>query len=440
MDTPRFKLPVGGDLPTPEPSFTEVTIGTDKFNVNANGDAIGADGVVLKTKAELEALKTPIPPVKTPEEIAAETAAAEKTASIDAQLIEGAEIELDGVTHKLTKDGTIVDATGKVLKTKEELKILLLEAGDTGGEEGDLDYVSEIQKVTNLTILDDKGNPVTYENTVPGLAQYAQDVHLEGRKVGASQFENKLLTKYPQLPSILEHLEINGSLKGFTEDVDYNKITIGEDETQHIDIFTKAKLAQGISEAEIKDMIGYYRTDKKLKVAAETGLTYLKQSQTTANAERAAQVAETRAASEQQATKYWNEVNQIVTSKQLVVNDKKFVLPEVIKIKDDTGKIVTKTLNDFQDYIQKPLNFRIDGQIHTMTQLQYDEILEDTKRTPHHDLFDAYRKFTKYDDSQLIAANVNSQTVKKIIKLTSKAGSGGSGATGTGGKIVLPLK
>lgn len=434
----KIILPVGENVikpidPVPPVTLTEITIGTEKFNVNANGEAVDSEGKVIKTKAELDALKNP---AKTPEQIAAEEEAKKKTAEIDAQLIEGAEVELDGVKHKLDKDGNVV-VDGKVVKTKAELKELLL-AAESGDE--DVDYVSEIQKATNLTILDQAGKPIIYENTVVGLSKYTQDVHNEGRKLGATEYERQLFGQYPILNEIIEHLTINGSLKGFTEDVDYTKITLGEDEAQHIDIFTKAKKAQGIPDNEIQDMIGYYKTDKKLKSAAETALTYLKTAQTTKATERANAAKAAKDAEDLERTNYWNEVNRIVTSKQLDVNGKKFTIPEVIKIKDSEGKIVTKTVNDFQEYITKPLNFKINGQVYTMTQLEYDTEIENTQRTPHHDLFDAYRKFTKYDDTQLIAAQASDTAVKKIIKLTTKANSGGGGAAGKGGKLVLPIK
>ena len=435
---PDLILPIGGkdnNPPNLPPATVELVIGTDKYNVNPAGDAIDSDGKVIKTKVELEALKTPSVP--TDEQKIAATKLAEKTAIIEAQLIPDAEIEIDEVKYKLNKDGAAVNTTGKIIKTKAELKTLLLNIPD---DVSDLDYASEIQKATNITITSEDGNPVTYENTVQGLAQREQDVFKEGRKLGAVEYETQLFDQFPILKDVVEHLTINGSLKDFIEDIDYNKITLTDDEVQHIDIYTKAKLAQGLSQAEITDMISYLKTDKKLKGAAEVGLTYLRTAQTSKATERANAVVNAKAAIDLEKTKYWNEVNKIVNSKQLVVGDKKFTLPEVIKIKETDGKIVTKSIKDFQEYITKPLNFKIEGQLYTMTQLEYDTEIENIKRTPHNDLFDAYRMFTKYDDSQLIAASASSNVVKQIIKLNTKAGSGGSGAARTSGKIVLPIK
>jgi hypothetical protein len=435
----KLVVPVGGGTPppTPPPSLIELVIGEEKFNINANGDALDSTGKVIKTKTEIETLKAANIKLPTEEEKIATTKLAEKTATITAQFVEGVEVEIDDKKYKLNKEGNAVDETGKVIKSKADLIALTLAQEEV---EPELNYISEIQKATNITLLSDNGQPIAYENTLQGLAQREQDVFKEGSKIGRVQYEQELLGRFPILNSIIEHLTINGSLNGFTEDVDYSKIAIGDDEAQHIDIFTKAKLAQGMPKAEIDDLVKYYKEDKKLKGAAETGLTFLRTNQESKATTRATQVATAKAKQELEQTKYWNEVHSVLQTKKLNVNDKTFVIPEVIKIKDG-DKVVTKTLKDFQDYIEKPLNFNIEGTIYTMTQLEYDEAVEDTKRTPHNDLFDAYRKFTKYDDAQLIAANVNSNTVKQVIKLTTKAGNGGSGVTPrTGQKLVIPIK
>lgn len=433
----KLKLPVGDPtlpIPTPPvpPTLTALKIGEVTYNVNEQGDALDEDGKVIKTKAELEALKAP---QKTPEEIAAEAALAARRTEINAQLIEGAEIELDGVKYVLNKDGNI-EKDGKVFKTKADLQTLLL--ADNTPE--DVDYVNEIQKATNLVILGQNNQPIAYENTLPGFTNYVQDVHRNGQELGARQYEETLFNRFPVLKSVIEHLTLKGSLDGFAETVDYSKITLTDDEAQQTDIYTKAQLARGVSMSEITDMLKYLKEDKKLKVHAEAALNYLKTSQTEASATRARQIQENKTREDQEAARYWNEVDTALTKKELIVGDKKFTLPEIIRVKEADGKIVTKSLKDFKDYITKPRNFNIEGKIYEMTQHDYDELLEDTKRTPHHDLFEAFRRFSKYDDSQIISANANSKIVKQVIKLTTKTAGGGSGTSGKTGKIVLPVK
>lgn len=434
---PKIKLPVGSDITPPVVPTTPVLIETEingvKYNLNEIGDAVDDKGAIIKTKAEIEALKTN-PPSEEEQKKAAKLL--ERTTEIESQLIEGAEIELDGVKYVLNKDGNIVK-DGAVFKTKADLKNLLLadESDDTPEN-----YVSSIQEATNLVIVGENNEPVSYENTLPGLTQYVQDVHRNGQELGASQYEEQLFNKFPILKEVIDHLTItNGSLNGFTEQTDYSNVTVGDDENQQIDLYTKAQLARGVSMTEITDMVKYLKEDKKLKTYAESALSYLKANQDQRTTERANAIAQLQAQEEAENTAYWNNVDTILRSKVIEVGDKKFSLPEVIRVKEGDGKVITKSLKDFEDYIKKPINVRINNKVYTMTRHDYDEYLEDTKRTPHHDLFEAFRRFTKYDDSQIIAANASSSVVKKVIKLKSKTSGGGSGNASTG-KIVLPIK
>jgi hypothetical protein len=445
----KIVVPIGGDNIPPylppsatTPVLTDLTIGTDKFKINDKGEAVDDLGKVIKSKEEIEKLKNPGSPIQSEEDklkqqVIDNTAKErdEKIKKAESSLIEGTEIELDGKTFVVNKDGNI-EQDGKILKTKQELASLLLESEGNREE----DYIGTIQKATNLVITDDTGVPIKYDNTVEGLTKYAQDLYANGRTLGATTYEQELFSQFPVLKDVIEHLTLKGSLDGFKEQVDYSSINIEDDEQQHIDIYVKAKTAQGMSANEIADMVNYLKADKKLKDAAITSLSYLREVQKQEKVNRAAAIEQRKKEEDLEIANYWNEVHTVINDKQLVLGEKKFILPEIIKVKDNTGKVVTKTLKDFQEYIEKPLNFTINGQIHTMTQHDYDEYIENTKRTPHNDLFDAYRRFTRYDDSQLIAANVSSNIVKQVIKLKTKASDGGSGTSGSTGKLVLPIK
>ena len=434
-ETPKIKLPVGGDPIPPIPPVPQtIKIENVDYNINDKGEAVDKDGKVFKSKDEVEKLKNPTPP-QTEEEKKKAAELVAKKAEIEKGIVEGTDIELDGVQYKVNKDGAI-EKDGKVFKTKAELVELFIK----NEESADVNYASEIQKVTNLTITDNAGKPVTYENNIEGLSSYVNDVYRTGRELGAKEHEQKLFAQFPILKDVIEHITINGSLKNFNEQVDYSKITIGDTEEQQIAIYTQAKLAQGMSQAEITEMLGYLKTDKKLKTAAETGLTWLKSNQEKTKQDNATKIAAAKAQQDAAETAYWSEVDKVLTDKTIKIGDKTFKLPDAIKVKEADGKIVTKTITDFKDYITKPVNFRINNQIYTMTQHDYDELVEDNNRTTHNDLFDAYRRFTKYDDTQLVAANISSESVKKIIKLSTKATSGGSTHPGGTGKIVTPIK
>lgn len=445
MEVKKIVVPIGGNNiqpPVTTPILTDLTIGTDTFKINDKGEAIDDLGKVIKTKEEIEKLKNPGSPILTEKERLkqkVETTTAkeldEKIKKAESTLVEGAEIELDGKTFIINKDGNI-EQDGKILKTKQELASLLLEA-DTNKEE---DYIGVIQKATNLVITDDTGVPIKYDNTVEGLTKYVQDLYENGRTLGATTYEQELFSQFPVLKDAIEHLTLKGSLDGFKEQIDYNSVNIEDDEQQQIDIYVKAKTAQGMSASEIADMVNYLKTDKKIKDAAITSLSYLREVQKQEKIARTTAIEQRRKEEEIDVSNYWNEIHKVINNKELVLGEKKFKLPEIIKVKDNTGKVVTKTLKDFQEYIEKPINFNINGQIRIMTQHDYDEYIENIERTPHNDLFDAYRRFTNYDDSQLIAANISSNIVKQVIKLKTKASNGGSGTSGNTGKLVLPIK
>ena len=115
-------------------------------------------------------------------------------------------------------------------------------------------------------------------------------------------------------------------------------------------------------------------------------------------------------------------------------------MPDVIRVKTADGKTETKSINDFTKYITEPRTFNLDGRVITATQHDYDMEMERRSRTPDNDLFDAYRRFTKYDDSQLIKAKLKDERAKNVLKLVSKPGvNNGTNGNPVGTKLKLPV-
>ena len=106
---------------------------------------------------------------------------------------------------------------------------------------------------------------------------------------------------------------------------------------------------------------------------------------------------------------------------------------------NENGKMVTKSSTDFWNYINTPKRYRIDGEIVELTQHQYDVLQEQSKRNVNDDIYEALKRFLKYDDSQILKAKLNSAATKQVIKLTSKSGTVGQSADSTGGKVKLVL-
>lgn len=440
-------MPVGDPTVT-LPTKVEIEIDGTKHVITPDGDIKDENGTILKTKDEVaELLKKN---TKTPEQIEAERLAEEvkRKAAEDAKknqnqnpdpFVLGAQIEIDGVTYTIDKDGNAIDAQNKVVKTKSELK-QLYDANSPSSVTPN--YIEEVQKVTNLVVV--KGDkPIEYENTVEGFTGYVQDVHQLGVELGKKKDREELFTQFPVLKQVLSHLILNnGDISNFNNTIDYSTIKINDDEQQWENIYITAKVAQGISKEEAVDMFKYLKEDKKAKAAAESSLVFLVKTQDARNKQAEALLAKQEQDAQLAEEQYWNEVSTIVKSKVLKVKDQVFAIPDVIRVKDKEGRTITKTLDDFVKYMSSPIVVTIDGQQYTTTQVEYDKYLEEQNRKTDDDVLDAYRRFTGFDDSQLIAKNVRQQQTKEILKLTTKTTTSSNGNIDgkNGGKIILPMK
>ena len=441
----KLKMPVG-DPNVTLPTKVEIEIDGTKHVITPDGDIKDEKGTILKTKDEVaELLKKN---TKTPEQIEAERLAEEvkRKAAEDANrnpnpdpFVLGAQIEIDGVTYTIDKDGNAIDAQNKVIKTKTELK-QLYDANSPSNVTPN--YIEEVQKVTNLVVI--KGDkPIEYENTVEGFTGYVQDVHQLGVELGKKKDREELFTQFPVLKQVLSHLILNnGDISNFNNTIDYSTIKINDDEQQWENIYITAKVAQGISKEEAVDMFKYLKEDKKAKAAAESSLAFLVKTQDARNKQADALLAKQEHDAQLAEEQYWNEVSTIVKSKTLKVKDQVFAIPDVIRVKDKEGRTITKTLDDFVKYMSTPIVVTIEGQQYTTTQVEYDKYLEEQTRKTDDDVLDAYRRFTGFDDSQLIAKNVRQQQTKEILKLTTKITTSSNGNIDgkNGGKIILPMK
>jgi hypothetical protein len=456
MSVIKIKDHVGGGLPPikvgePEPLVipegASLLFENTEYSFDKDGNALDKENKVFKTVDELKTLLKDHPEyikpkvTETPEEkLAREERERVAALVVEDPFKEGNVVELDDVSYTIDKDGNAVDATGKIVKTKAELKTLydaIKVASDNTP-----DYIKEIQTKTNLVINNEQGQPVAYENTVEGLTQYAKDIYETGIKIGSEQTEEQLFSSYPILKDVLVHLQLNGgSLKNFNEEPDYNKITLDDNNFDQLtSVYVMAQVKRGIPEAEAIATAKYLKDDKKLPEFAKSGLAFLIQNKTTEDQQKQALLQQQVDAEEAINATYWNNINNSIKNKQIKLDGEEITIPDVIRVKTAEGKVETKTLNDFVKYITEPRNFNIDGRVVTATQNDFDLTMEQRKRTPDNDLFDAYRRFTKYDDTQLIKAKIRNERAKETIKLSTKPGTGGGSSIETKGvKLKLPV-
>lgn len=411
-----LKLPVPGDgIKTNEGNddIKVVEIDGASYNLNENGDALNSDGTVFKTKAELESTPSP---------------GGDDDSST--------EIEIDGVVYSLNETGDAVDKDGKIIYTKDKLTEL------ENTQDDETTSINDIVKLVNIIPVDDNDKPIVYEDSVDGIASYIKDVTILAELNAEAVAETKFFERNPDLYQVYLHKLNTGSIEGFGEQVDYSGIDVetGDEQTLHNLI-----VANELRTGKTKEAAEYYakliKADGKLKEFATTA----KQELIAANADyeqTALAIKQQQDAEEARLEReYWDKVINAVKSGKLTIADKTYKLPQVFKIKTADNKVVTANNEDFLQYISKPKVYTIEGEQYEMTPNQYDKYLEDIKKTEHDEVFEALKRFVKYDTSQFIEEQIKQETRKRII-LTTKNGGGKTSKLDDGKvkKIITPVK
>lgn len=448
---------------------TTVNVEGTEYTLNDAGDALTAEGDVFKTKAELDAFVTP--PV-TPEQQEVDGVmynlddkgnaldsnnevkfTKDELIALKEETDAVTELDIDGTVYKLDKDGNAVDGEGNVAHTAEAI-IKMAEAED------DVTIVtpSQIAEKTNLNILDAGGNTVEYSNDEAGLVEYANDIHDLGLKTGATDYEKNMFDVFPILRQIIPHLQSsNGTLDGFNDTVDYSTIKLDKDNVSQLkNIIFTARLKRGENEDSVDKYYSYLQkssddNDEVLK-EAESSLKFLSDTQVSETKSKQTLIDNASADNLANMKKYWGveiddkgklinlnvdgSVRGIITNGKLTVGDDSYTIPERINVKVN-DKVVHKTRDDFFNYLFTPRTYQIDNQRITMTQDEYNIEVENTKRKVDDDIYNAFRRFTGYDDAQIIKDKVEMSKVNTVRRLVSSGKRGGNTKRKSNDEIVL---
>jgi hypothetical protein len=398
----EIKFPVPSDTPTPVPTPTETVI----------TPAVDNPAPVIEPTPVLEPTYTPDP---TP----------------------SGDVEIDGVVYQLDEHGNAKDATGNVFMDKAALDALA-----EGGGADDVAGINDITKLVNIQPVDDTGAAIIYENTVDGIAQYINDVRTITRNEERSSAEQNFFNENPDLYEVYLHKLNTGSIDGFNNRVDWSTVAV---DTASEEAVMNMIVANEVRKGTSKDRAEYFakliKADGKLKEQAtfaqqeliasdseyEQGALAIKQQQETdrINNENA----------------YWDNVEASINSGKLEIGKVTYKLPQVYRIKTNDGKIVTANNQDFLNYMTVPRTYTVEGQQYNITGNQLDTYLEGQNKTHQDDVFDALKRFVRYDTSQFIQEQVKQEEKKRMI-LSTKGGSKRGQDVGSGGTktLKLPIK
>jgi len=315
-------------------------------------------------------------------------------------------IDIDGTEYSINENGEAVDDTGKVIKTRDEV-VALLEELNNEDEGGETPLVEDIAKLSGFTPVDKDGNPLVFEDTPDGMAK--REVAIVNQ-FGAELARQELDTFFENNPDIVEmynYKKIKGSLDGFKDRVDYNKITVeADDDNQQTQLIVNAEILKGNSKERAEQIAKYLIEDGKGKDEAILALKYLKETQ--ASRDRDAIAAKEAKENEERAAIAAKHEEIAKTVKSGKLNG--IVIPEYIKYKRSDGSIMNVTRDFIYQYMTKPVK---DGKS------LYD--IDKEKSNTESEVLDAYLKITGNDYSSIIKGMERQSKVDKLKDIKNRS-------------------
>lgn len=329
-------------------------------------------------------------------------------------LEQGTNVEFEGVTYTVDKDGNLVDADGKVFKEAKDVDewIKSLEVDEPGAEVN----IENIRKAMNIDITDDEGNPVEFTDDIDGIKNYINSaIELRSNEV-AQAAVNKVFVDNPILKQFVDYLTVNnGDPHGFGERPDRSGITVDEkSEEQQIAIIKTA--AKEFGNASLNDnYIKYLKDSGGLYDEAKVQLANL-QAADKKRDEAYAQEAEAQRKKEEESTlAYWKDIKETVTNRKIG----NYTLPETF-VRTVNGQKITTTPNDFFDYLYKQTK-DADGNVATAYQRALAAKTAEQERDE--ELLSAWLTFTGGTYEDLVKMAINKEQVK-TLKLVAKGNKG----------------
>lgn len=319
--------------------------------------------------------------------------------------------ELEGMKFNAT--GDLVDDKGTILKTAAEIVAWYSDSIEPEGNT----TITEIEKITGLKVLDDSGKPVVFEDTLEGIAAYTSALVKQTETAIRANATAELFKSNPDIYEMLMYKQTYGSLQGFTDYVDYSKLTLDENNTEQLkDIVRQYQLSldkstdRTIAKANADRYVAYIEKEGLLKDTATANLKSLQDAQASDKANAAKLAKDRQDAQDKAVADYLASVDAkiIKNGKLSISSDFEFTIPERITVRRD-GKIELLSRADFYNYFVVP-KYTMNGE--PWSQFDYDEA-KLTNRLDL-DLFRAYQLFTGVSEAELLQAKVKTEKVKDL--------------------------
>lgn len=350
--------------------------------------------------------------------------AAEETNEYEA----GTVIEIDGSNYTIDEQGNLVDDKGTIFKAKEEVSDYLKTFEVQNPEEEPSINVADIQQLVGVSVTDESGKVVEFENTPQGVASYVNSVLEVKQNEFAQAGINKLFEDYPILNDFLAYYVANGNnYEGFGQLKDRSGITIDEQNVAQQEAIVREAFKEFGRKGSVDKYITYLKDSGQLLDVAKDELAALQQADAEVRQRNSQEAIRRQQAYEEEVNNYWKGVKAAIDKREIAG----YKIPETVII-NRGGKQISVTPNDFFSYIYDQDNEGI-------TRYQRELANETPEQRRDEEMLKAWLKYTgkSYDSlvEMAVAANevkklklvaAKNKTSKATIKITKPSSKGGS--------------
>lgn len=320
----------------------------------------------------------------------------------------GDQIEVDGITYTVAKNGDLVDDKGSIFKEAKDVAEWLKSVNVEDNEDGQGLTLSSIQNEIGIAITDENGNEVEFTNDAAGVKSYIDSViSLKSNELQQAAI-NRLYQDNPLLKQFQDYVQLTGTPRGFGDIPDRSGIQLDKDNDAQLTAVIKMAAAEFGNRSLNDNYIKYLKDTGGLYDEARVQLSALIEKDKAVRKEIETKAAEQRNAEAENIKKYWENVNKIVNSR--VIGGYK--IPESFT-KEVNGKKIVVTANDFFDYISNATAQDNNGNQVTGYQKALNDLTDEEYLN--RELLDAWLMFTGGTYKDLIDMAVKENEVRKLI-------------------------
>lgn len=195
-------------------------------------------------------------------------------------------IEIDGVEYKLDDKGNAVNLDGSIRMDKATIDKFANSTNDS-------DFLSEVKKINNIVLANEKGEEIQYEFTPQGIAKRELDIATHYQQVGAEKGINEFFQNNPDLAAMHSYKQRHGTLEGFGKNVDYSTIDIAKADKETLKAFiVDEQISRGTTLDVAKSFAEYAEKNNQLDALGTSAFNNLKTMQVTKYQEQQTKVEE----------------------------------------------------------------------------------------------------------------------------------------------------